>query len=229
MPKEKKCEHEEKKCKHDMKVNFRFQEAYLLASQQSSRDIVAFDNIMYAQPNDAFFDVNFNYVVDQQLDPNNMDINIDGNQINNVAEFRAAWIGLTTKYKYRKRYLSDIIPVSYCQDPTTCLRTISYWAVGSNFGIFNAIDPRPFLQTDTVITFDRFYVVKVETVPGIFKIKTLVQQTESVFPLQPSKAYVGSIINGPTDPRSPPDSTVPDVAIYTIPNQVPIGCNTLLS
>jgi len=208
--------------------NFRMMEAFQLAYEGSSQDIIALDNVLYAQPGDPFFTTNINAVIANQLDPNHMNIYIDGVTVTNSTEFIANWTALTTLYKYRKRYFSDYIPISYCEDDNG-LRTLSYWAAGSSFAILNiskTFSPAVTTPTNSFILFDRYTVVKVEVSPNVFKIKSLVQQTESVFPL-PSSGFVGTLINGIGDPNSFPN--VPsNPSIYPIPAPrlpIPVSCH----
>lgn len=167
---------------------FRRLEALQITTELNSKIMNALDKVMFSNgPSDPEFHVHVGFVLAHQYDLNNMNILIDQNYLNNADQFRAGWAIAAGIYKYRKRYITNYIIVSYNDDG--CLRRITLHGVGTSFGIVNAVSPTH--PTLDFVEFDRFTINYVETEPGVFKVNGLTQITESEFPL-PDGAHVVS-------------------------------------
>jgi len=177
----------------------RKEEAVRLTIELNSKIMNALDKVMLstdasaANPPDLAtnFGKNIKFVLDLQLDPQNMDILIERPPaIKNARQFIDAWFGLTTFFKYRKRNITNSILVDY--KDVDCQREVSLYGVGQSFGVLNhlpgkepagALPGPPWHTTLNFVDFDRFTITYKETAPGQFRVQKLVQWTESTFPL----------------------------------------------
>lgn len=126
------------------------------------------------------------------------------------------WGKLAKLYKYRQRNITNYIAIDV-QD-VDCLRTVTLYGVGMSFGILNYLptnpdDPDfpgpPWHSTKTFIDFDRFQIGWQEICDRVFRVKSLVQFTESTCPLPDGTPIPNILPDGagiPTLPgRSPFD------------------------
>lgn len=194
----------------------RKEEAIRLSIELDSKIMNALDKVMlstdasHANPPDANtnFGRNIKFVLDLQLDPQNMDILIERPPaIKNAQQFIDAWAGLTSFFKYRKRNITNSLVVDY--KDVNCLREVSLYGVGQSFGVLDhlpgnqppsALPGPPWHTTLSFVDFDRFTITYKETAPDVFRVQKLVQWTESTFPLGNDPA--AGIPTNPVD-RSP--------------------------
>ncbi len=197
-----------KKClpEKELTAQFRMWEAFQIAQDNAAKVHNALDKVLDSNgPGDPNFETYIDFVIGLQLDPNNMDITIDGNHITNSTQFRAAWAALSQAYAYRKRNITEWIIDETAYVDQNCLRQITAYAIGQNFNILNFV---PFGHFTTINSYsnDRFQVVLQEIPPKEgqncefnFRIKSVVQITEAIFPL-PNGAQVVSSPFGPPNP-----------------------------
>jgi hypothetical protein len=177
----------------------RKEEAVRVTAELNSKIMNALDKVMLStdastvNPPDVgtHFGRNLKFVLDLQLDKNNMDILIERPPaIKNAQQFINAWAGLTTFFKYRKRDITNYIVVDY--KDVDCLREVSQYGIGQSFGVLNhlpgqeppgALPGPPWHTTLNFVDFDRFTITWKETAAGVFRVQKLVQWTESTFPL----------------------------------------------
>jgi hypothetical protein len=177
----------------------RKEEAVRLTIELNSKIMNALDKVMLstdasrANPPDIStnFGKNIKFVLDLQLDPQNMDILIERPPaIKNAQQFIDAWAGLTTFFKYRKRNITSSLVVDY--KDVNCLREVSLYGIGQSWGVLDhlpgkepagALPGPPWHTTLNFVDFDRFTITYSETAPSVFRVQKLVQWTESTFPL----------------------------------------------
>jgi hypothetical protein len=178
---------------------FRKEEAVRLTTELNSKIMNALDKVLLstdasrANPPDIStnFGRNIKFVLDLQLDQENMDLLIERPPaISTAQQFIDTWFGLTTFFKYRKRYITNSILVDY--KDVNCLREVSLYGIGQSFGILShlpgneppgALPGPPWHTTLNFVDFDRFTITWKETAAGVFRVQKLVQFTESTFPL----------------------------------------------
>jgi hypothetical protein len=177
----------------------RKEEAIRLTIELDSKIMNALDKVMLstdasrANPPEVNtnFGKNIKFVLDLQLDPQNMDILIERTPaIKNAQQFIDAWAGLTSFFKYRKRNITNSLLVDY--KDVNCLREVSLYGIGQSFGVLDHLPgkqptgapPGPAWHTTlSFVDFDRFTITYKETAPDVFRVQKLVQWTESTFPL----------------------------------------------
>jgi hypothetical protein len=178
---------------------FRKEEAVRLTTELNSKIMNALDKVLLStdasrvNPPDITtnFGRNIKFVLDLQLDQENMDLLIERPPaITTAQQFIDTWFGLTTFFKYRKRYITNSILVDY--KDLNCLREVSLYGIGQSFGILRhlpgneppgALPGPPWHTTLNFVDFDRFTITWKETAAGVFRVQKLVQFTESTFPL----------------------------------------------
>ena len=190
--KEKECNKKEKDCSSccysydELCRVVRKLEAIQITTQLNSTVTDALDKVLDATPGSAEFNVNVEYVLGLQCDPEHMNIYIgEFGQIRNAAEFRAAWLAGTTNIQYRKRFIANYIVTDYSDDG--CCRKIGLQGIGVNFiqRTPTAVPPNFPGGQPQAIVLDRFHICWLEDseCPGSFCVKSLVQQTETIWPL----------------------------------------------
>ena len=165
----------------------RKEEAIRLSIELDSKIMNALDKVMlstdasHANPPDANtnFGRNIKFVLDLQLDPQNMDILIERPPaIKNAQQFIDAWAGLTSFFKYRKRNITNSLVVDY--KDVNCLREVSLYGVGQSFGVLDhlpgnqppsALPGPPWHTTLSFVDFDRFTITYKETAPDVFRVQ----------------------------------------------------------
>lgn len=177
----------------------RKEEAIRLTIELNSKIMNALDKVMLstdaskANPPDVNtnFGRNVKFVLDMQVDPQNMDILIDRPPaIRNAQQFIDTWAGLTSFFKYRKRNITNSLVVDY--KDVDCRREVSLYGVGQSFGVLDHLPGKqaagelpgpPWHTTLNFVDFDRFTITYKEIAPEAFRVQKLVQWTESTFPL----------------------------------------------
>src|SRR5260370_29226062 len=123
---------------------FRKEEAVRLTTELNSKIMNALDKVLLstdasrANPPDITtnFGRNIKFVLDLQMDQENMDLLIERPPaITTAQQFIDTWFGLTTFFKYRKRYITNSILVDY--KDINCLREVSLYGIGQSFGILS--------------------------------------------------------------------------------------------
>lgn len=194
-----------------METHLRYEEAIRIAGELNSRVMNALDKVLAAEDNPQGappsasavqslagggnnWAKNLQYVIDLQANVWNNNGNvfvIESFPITSTQDFINAWTGLARLYKYRKRNITNYIPLAYSD--VNCLREIKVYGIGQTFGTrtlapdgtlppLQSNNP-PWLTTRNFVDFDRFTITWTETAPGVFKVKDLVQETEGHFPL----------------------------------------------
>jgi len=194
-----------------METHIRYEEAIRIAGELNSRVMNALDKVLAAEDNPQGappspaavqsmagtgnnWAKNLQYVISLQANLWNNDGNvfvIESFPISSTQDFINAWTGLSKLYKYRKRNITNYIPLAYSD--TNCLREIKVYGIGQTFGsrtlnpdgTLPPLQPNnpPWLTSRNFVDFDRFTITWTETAPGIFKVKDMVQETEGHFPL----------------------------------------------
>lgn len=197
---------------------FRREEAIRLCDQSLSRIINALDKIMLL-PNssDPQFCPLIEFVLDNQVNRLKMNIQIDTIFLCNQCDFIRIWGNLANLYHSGKRIVTSYTLVSYSD--VNCKRTVSLQAVGLHIGRVNWLpgDPNqdpyfpgpPWHTSYNFYDSDRFTITWVETSPGLFQIRELIQFTEQSWDLGNSTR--SGLIPGrvPGLPGSPGDLILP--------------------
>lgn len=197
---------------NDLKAenHLRYEEAIRIAGELNSRVMNALDKVLAAEDNPQGappspaavqsmagtgnnWASNLQYVIGLQANVWNNNGNvfvIESFPITSTQDFINAWTGLARLYKYRKRNITNYIPLAY--PDTNCLREIKVYGIGQTFssrtlnpdGTLPPLQPNnpPWLTTRNFVDFDRFTITWIEVAPGQFKVKDLVQRTEGHWP-----------------------------------------------
>ena len=203
----------------------RKEEAVRLTVELNSKIMNALDKVMLstdgskAYPPDVNteFGKNLKFVLDLQVDPQNMDILIErAPAIKNAQQFINAWYGLTSFFKYRKRNITNSLLVDY--KDVDCLREVGLYGIGQSWGVLDhlpgkqpegALPGPPWHSTLTFVDFDRFTITYKEVAPGKFRVLKLVQWTELTFPLgnDPTAGIPALPERSPFSPNAPGNYT----------------------
>jgi len=206
-----------------LEAQFRKDQAFTMTKDLLYKIVVALDNVLSTPADTAHdpdFFANIKFVTDLQETQDNMQIFIEtippAGQITTAQGVINKWRFLQSIIGYRKRSIFDSIIVSYNDNAATCLRQITFHANGQSFATLkdSVALPSGFHTTRTFVDFDRFEATFVEVTPGVFRMRSVYQYTESSFPLPD-----GGLVNDGKgrSPLKSVDSTSPVILQLTAP------------